>query len=78
MKNASLDIALNSVVGVLGSGLGALLLTMLGVGGVAAGATAAAEGGKDIGSILAQVASGGVGGGVLLAIVSMVKSTMAK
>ena len=38
----------------------------------------AAAGGMDIGSIIGQVASGGVGGGVVLAIVGVVKNMMAK
>jgi len=44
---------------------------------MAAGATEMA-GGMDVGSIISQVASGGVGGGVLLAVVGMVKKMMAK
>jgi uncharacterized membrane protein YeaQ/YmgE (transglycosylase-associated protein family) len=65
--------ALNSVIGVLGGGLGGQLLSMLGMGGAAA-----AGGGMDIASIISSVAGGGVGGAVLLAIVGMIKSSMAK
>jgi uncharacterized membrane protein YeaQ/YmgE (transglycosylase-associated protein family) len=72
MKNASLGPVLNSVVGVLGGGLGGQLLSMLGVGG------AEAAGSMDIASIITQVAGGGVGGGVLLAIVGLIKKAMAK
>ena len=64
---------LNSVIGILGGGLGGQLLGMLGIGGAAA-----AGGGMDIAAIIGQVAGGGVGGGVLLAIVGMIKSAMAK
>jgi hypothetical protein len=46
---------------------------MLGAGG--AGETAAAAGGLDIGS---SVAGGGVGGGVLMVIVGLVKKAMGK
>lgn len=76
MKNASLGTALNSVVGILGGGIGAKVLGMLGMGGAAAvGATA---GGIDIASIIGQIAGGGVGGGVLLAVVGIVKNMLAK
>ena len=72
MKNASLGPVLNSVVGILGGGLGGQLLSMLGVGG------AEAAGSMDIASIITQVAGGGVGGGVLLAIVGLINNAMAK
>lgn len=63
------------MVGLLGGGLGAQLLGMLGVGGAAAAGSA---GGMDIGAIISQVAGGGVGGAVLLAIVGIIKNAMAK
>ena len=37
-----------------------------------------AAGGTDMGSIIASLASGGVGGGVLMAIIGVVKNAMAK
>jgi uncharacterized membrane protein YeaQ/YmgE (transglycosylase-associated protein family) len=70
MKNSSLGTLLNSVIGILGGGLGGQILGMMGMGGAA--------GGMDIVSILTQVAGGGVGGGILLAIVGLVKNAMAK
>lgn len=73
MKNASMGTALNSVIGILGGGLGGQLLGMLGMG-----SAVAAGGGMDITSIISQIAGGGVGGGVLLAIVGMIKNAMAK
>ena len=72
MKNADLGPVLNSVVGILGGGLGGQLLAMLGVGG------AEAAGSLDIASVITQVAGGGIGGGVLLAIVGLIKNAMAK
>ena len=62
----------NSVAGVAGGGLGGQILGMLGM--------AAGGGGEamDIGSIIASVASGGVGGGALMAIIGMIKSAMNK
>jgi uncharacterized membrane protein YeaQ/YmgE (transglycosylase-associated protein family) len=72
MKDANLGPVLNSIVGILGGGLGGQLLAMLGVGG------AEAAGSMDIASIITQVAGGGIGGGVLLAIVGLIKNAMAK
>ena len=66
LKNMSLGTIGNSIVGILGGGLGQTVLGMLGVG-VAQGA-----GGVDIASIVGNLASGAVGGGVLLPIVSTV------
>jgi hypothetical protein len=42
------------------------------------GGGAAAAGGMDIGSIISSVASGGVGGGVLMAIIGVIRNAMAK
>ncbi len=72
MKNADLGPVLNSVVGIIGGGLGGQLLALLGVGG------AEAAGSLDIASVITQVAGGGVGGAVLLAIVGLIKNAMAK
>ncbi|HSI24076.1 MAG TPA: hypothetical protein VK952_00490 [Methylotenera sp.] len=72
MKNANLGPVLNSIIGILGGGLGGQLLAMLGVGGAEAAGT------MDIASIVTQVAGGGIGGGVLLAIVGQIKNAMAK
>lgn len=65
----------NSIVGIIGGGLGGQLLGLLGVGGASAGAAA---GGLDIGSIVSSVAGGGVGGGVLMAIVGVIRQSMSK
>ena len=73
MKKFSLGTVGNSIVGILGGGLGGQLLGMLGVGGAGAAAS-----GADIGSILSSVASGGVGGGVLMAIVGVIRQAMNK
>ena len=60
----------NSIVGILGGGLGSYLLGMLGMdlGG--------AE--MNITSILGSIAEGGVGGGVLMAIIGVIKGMMNK
>ncbi|MEM9531529.1 MAG: hypothetical protein AAGA23_11465 [Pseudomonadota bacterium] len=70
LKNLSLGTVLNSVVGILGGGLGGQLLGLLGI--------SAGGGGMDIGSIVGQVAAGGVGGGALMAIVGLIKKAVAK
>ena len=69
MSNLSLGTLLNSVVGILGGGIGAQILGALGM--------ATASGGMDIASILGSVAGGGVGGGALMAIIGLVKKAMA-
>ena len=71
MKKFSLGTVWNSVLGILGGGLGGQLLGLLGV-------SAAPSGSLDIGSIVGSLASGGVGGGVLIAIVGVIKKAMAK
>lgn len=70
-KNLNLGTLGNSVAGILGGGIGGQLLGMLGSG-------AAPSGGMDLASILGSVASGGVGGGVLMVIVGLIKSVVMK
>ena len=70
MKDSSLGTVGNSIVGILGGGLGGQLLGLLGM--------AASGGGLDIGSIISSIAGGGVGGAVLLAIISFIKKILAK
>jgi uncharacterized membrane protein YeaQ/YmgE (transglycosylase-associated protein family) len=72
MKNLSLGPVWNSVVGILGGGIGGQLLGAMGVLGGESGSA------MDIGNIIGNVASSGVGGGVLLAIVGVVKKAIAK
>ncbi|MGQ3677713.1 hypothetical protein [Tenacibaculum discolor] len=63
LKKFSLGTIWNSVIGILGGGLGAQLLGMLNV---------------DISGIIGNIAASGVGGAVLLVIVGVIKSAMAK
>jgi uncharacterized membrane protein YeaQ/YmgE (transglycosylase-associated protein family) len=70
LKNLSLGTALNSVVGILGGGLGGQLLGMLGV------STGGGE--MDIAGIVGSIAGGGVGGAVLLAVIGAIKKAMGK
>ncbi|MFZ1663742.1 MAG: hypothetical protein WAT77_17455 [Paracoccaceae bacterium] len=73
LKNLDLGPLGNSIAGIIGGGLGQQILgALLGGGG------AAAAGGMDIGSIISSVASGGVGGGVLMAMIGVIRNAMAK
>ncbi|MEZ4984865.1 MAG: hypothetical protein R2795_07485 [Saprospiraceae bacterium] len=70
MKGNSLGTLGNSLAGIVGGGLGGQILGMLGM--------AANSGSMDLAGILSSVASGGVGGGVLMAIIGIVRKAMAK
>lgn len=73
LKNFNLGTLWNSILGIVGGGLGGTLLnSVLGAGAVSTGA------GLDIATILGNVASGGVGGGVLLAVVGIIRKVIAK
>ena len=73
LKNLSLGKGGNSIVGIIGGLVGGYLLPQLGLGG-----GEAAAGSVDIASILTNLVGGGVGGGVLVAIVGAIKKAMAK
>lgn len=70
LKKQSLGPLLNSLAGIVGGGLGGKLLELLGA--------QATTGGMDLAGIIGSIASGGVGGGVLMAIVGLIKSALAK
>ena len=72
MKNLSLGTLGNSVVGILGGGIGGQILGMLGM------ATGDGGGTFDMANIAGSLASGGVGGGALLAVVGVIKKAMGK
>ncbi len=72
LKNLDLGPIGNSIAGLLGGGLGGQLLGVLGVG------TSTDTGALNVASILTSVAGGGVGGGVLMAIVGALKKSMAR
>ncbi|MBA6156672.1 hypothetical protein H3Z83_09120 [Tenacibaculum sp. S7007] len=63
LKKFSMGTLWNSVIGILGGGLGAQLLGMLGI---------------DISGIIGNIAGSGVGGGVLMVIIGLIKSAMNK
>jgi uncharacterized membrane protein YeaQ/YmgE (transglycosylase-associated protein family) len=71
MKDKSLGVPGNSLSGIVGGGIGGVILQLLGMSGAQAGTL-------DLTAILENIASGGVGGGVLLAIIAAIKSAMAK
>ena len=76
LKNLSLGTLGNSLAGIVGGGLGGQLLGPLLTGG--APAVAAVGGGLDIASIVSQVVSGGAGGGIMMAVIGLLRSMMAK
>ena len=65
LKNLSLGTVGNSIAGAVGGGLGSQLLPMLAGPGI-------------LDSIIAQVAGGGVSGAVVMAIVGLLRSMLAK
>jgi hypothetical protein len=75
MKQYSLGTVGNSIAGLIGGGAGAQIIGAL-VGGGGTGADLAGAGGLDIGAIIGQIASGGVGGGILMVIVGLIKQAM--
>ncbi|PZQ97887.1 MAG: hypothetical protein DI533_12125 [Cereibacter sphaeroides] len=78
MPSANLGTLGNTIAGLVGGGiLGQIVQALFTSGAVDAAATAVAGGGMDIGSIIANLASGGVGGAVLTAIVGMIKNRAA-
>jgi uncharacterized membrane protein YeaQ/YmgE (transglycosylase-associated protein family) len=72
-KNLSLGTLGNSLAGIVGGGLGGQVLGSLLNLPPAAGAA-----GLDPMAILTQLASGGVGGGVLMAVIGLLRSMMSK
>jgi hypothetical protein len=69
----------NSIAGAIGGAGGGQLLGMLMSGGAAAAATSAASsGGMDMTSLIGNVAGGGVGGAILMAVVGLIKAQMSK
>lgn len=76
LKKLNQGTLINSIAGIVGGGLGGQILGFLGAPETAGAAGEVA--GLDIGSIIGQVASGGVGGGVVLAVVGFVRNMMNK
>lgn len=73
LKNVNLGVLWNSIAGVVGGGLaGQVLGPMLGIGAKSMAS------GMDPMSIIMSILNGGVGGGVLMAIVGMIKQMTSK
>lgn len=72
MKNISLGTLGNSIAGIVGGGLGGQILGSL------LNLPAVGGGPLDIMSIIGQIASGGVGGGVLMAVIGIIRSMLNK
>ena len=70
IKDQSLGTMGNSFAGIFGGGIGAVFLQALGA--------STAAGGFDIGSLIASVVSGGVGGGILTAIFGLIRGAAAR
>ncbi len=69
LKKYSLGTVWNCIIGILGGGLGGQILNLLGV---------PIEGGTDLGGIVSNILAGGVGGGVLLVIIGLIKKAIRK
>lgn len=67
----------NSVAGLFGGGIGGYILQALGLFGQAA-ATQTGGAGLDIGAILANIGSSGVGGAVLMFVIGLIKNATQK
>jgi len=73
MKNFSLGTLWNSVAGIAGGGIGGTILGMLGLG-----VDQSVGSGLDVSGILGSLASGGVGGGAVMAVIGMIRNAMNK
>lgn len=71
IKSVDQGTLINSIAGILGGGVGGQLLNMVGAGALAGG-------GMDLVGIIGQIVSGGVGGGVVLAAVGVLRKMLGK
>lgn len=72
LKNLSLGTLGNSLAGIIGGGVGSQVLNSM-LGPATSVAAMAAGGDIDVSAILTQVAGGGVGGGVAMILVGLLK-----
>lgn len=74
LKKFSLGTAGNSLVGILGGGIGSQVLGMIGLGtGAAAGADVAGAAGSNI---VHNLVSGVAGGGILMAVIGVIRNAL--
>lgn len=79
LKEKNMGPLANSIIGLLGGGLGGWVLQALDLFAKSGAAEAlGAPGGIDIGHLVANVASSGIGGALLTAAVAYVKSSLNK
>jgi hypothetical protein len=80
LKNFSLGPLWNSVLGIVGGGVGGQIVSAIlgGGAGMPDAAAAAAGGGLSLESIIGSIAGGGVGGGVLMLIVGAIRKAMTR
>ena len=76
LKSFSLGKIGNSIAGIMGGGLGGQLLNMLGVNSTAVAATSGGQ--MDFASLLGALASGGVGGSIVMVVFGCIKKAFAK
>ena len=72
MKDYNLGPLGNSIAGIIGGGIGGQILSHFSPAMAQAATT------LDWGAIIGQIASGGIGGGILMVIVGMLKGAMGK
>lgn len=70
MKKFSLGTLGNSLLGILGGGIGGQALGLLGI--------VTGDGGMDLMGILGSIGSGAAGGGILMAIVGVIRNALNK
>ena len=80
LPEKNLGLIANTIAGLIGGGIGDFILKALGVLATTsvAGPDGADAGSLDIASILASIGVGGVSGGVLTAVVSLIKDALEK
>lgn len=71
LKDQSLGTLGNSLAGILGGGAGSMILQALGM-------LSASGGGLDLGAVLGNIASGGVGGGLVMIVIGLIKNALAR
>lgn len=79
LKKYNLGPLWNSIVGIIGGGVGGQILgAVLGGAGMPDAAAATAGSGLSIESIIGNVAGGGIGGAILMVIVGIIRKAMTK